>query len=289
MVLTIFDIRVIAQSVSTTLLTLRPKNTSNGDLQCDDGLPSWVSLTGRSITLWLALWWTDWLTLLHSLDWPLYHTVQRCTGGFTTNHTWKQRKRRIQQMRRVVGICAEDGVPASGKNSSQPRDRSDHQSRLCLICLTRGSRVAAISPGPEVLQINRHQKCLCSFLDEERFWKRQLLKDEEISRSKWATQAARDEVCILGKKHPTFDDILIFYFLHVCLHYRRLNGARTIPHFLVYPFLTWLLQRTLVKFELDTGYQLRHHGDWLDVIRCTSYETMTFLWEMENKIQTNKI
>lgn len=239
----------------------------------------------NTLTGSLVDWLTDSFTLFGLTS------VSHCAKVYRRiyNKPHVETKRRIQQMRRVVGICAEDGVPASGKNSSQPRDQSDHQSRLCLICLTRGSRVAAISPGPEVLQINRHQKCLCSFLDEERFWKRQLLKDEEISRSKWATQAARDEVCILGKKHPTFDDILIFYFLHVCLHYRRLNGARTIPHFLVYPFLTWLLQRTLVRFELDTGYQLRHHGDWLDVIRCTSYETMTFLWEMENKIQTNKI
>lgn len=131
------------------------------------------------------------------------------------------------------GICAE--VPESGKNSSQPRDQSDHQSRLCLICLTQGSCVrAALSLSPKVLKINRHQKCPGSSSDEERFWKRQLLKDEKISRSESDTQAAPDEVCISGKKHLKFDDIFICFRLH----YKKLNGTRTIPHFqLVY--LSW--------------------------------------------------
>lgn len=166
------NLRVIAQSAPTTLLTLKPKKTSHRDLQRDDGLPSWVSVTGKSITLWLALWWPDWPTLLRSLDWPLEHTVQKRTGGFTTK-THVETTADAADETRGGHLRGRPRVPASGKKSSQPGDQSDHQSRLCLICLTRGSRVgAAISPSPEVLQINRHQKCPRGSSVGERFLKK---------------------------------------------------------------------------------------------------------------------
>lgn len=95
------------------------------------------------------------------------------------------------------GICAEDSVLVSGTDSKRPQDQADHQSRLCLICLTRESLahgaavLSSYALGPTHYQAPRMPS---SPIASGVLLKMPMFRDHTASRSEWETGTGPDEL-----------------------------------------------------------------------------------------------
>lgn len=210
--------------------------------------------------------------------------MQRRTGRFTTKHV--ERRRDTRWNRWSGHICAEDGVPASGKNSEQPRDQSERQSRLCLICLTRGSLCrshSTISPSPEVLQIIRHQKCPRSSSGEANFWKRRLIKDEKTPMSEH-TGCTRWSVYFIKKRlHKTLDYCQPCFARRTSDRHCKRNKTRSWL-LIILTFLGLVTPQEVA--ETVAGYGVPAPTSGL-ATRCGPCETLTFF--IRNGEQTRQL